>query len=160
PSIRVGLDRLDSLMNLVGELMIAYSRLEQRLSQLDRVGGLLGSSRTRLGRAARSFEAKHHDPRVSTDHGGGDGGSEPPAGPRATMAELFAELEFDRYDDFSILSRGLGELSEDIGEAQAQYAALLRAIREDTAQIRRLMTALRNDVTQSRMVQIGRLYAR
>src|SRR5690242_7503072 len=48
PSIRVPVERLDTLMNLVGELMIARSRLDQRLAQLDRVSELLLASRTRL----------------------------------------------------------------------------------------------------------------
>src|SRR6266508_371188 len=40
PSIRVGLDRLDALMNLVGELVIARSRLDQRVAQIERVNEL------------------------------------------------------------------------------------------------------------------------
>ena len=45
PSIRVNLDRLDSLMNLVGELVIARSRLDERLAQIERVNELLAFSR-------------------------------------------------------------------------------------------------------------------
>src|SRR5260370_159785 len=60
PSIRVAVERLDTLMNLVGELMIARSRLERRLGQLDQVNQLLLASRTRLGQVGRDFEFRPH----------------------------------------------------------------------------------------------------
>ncbi|HEV8437028.1 MAG TPA: response regulator [Methylomirabilota bacterium] len=163
PSIRVSLDRLDSLMNLVGELMIARSRLERRLAQLDRVGDLLLFSRSRMSRAVRDFEGKHHYPQLPAPRAGDGGGSGPPSRQPdglPPLAQLFAELEFDRYDDFNILARSLGEVSADVGELQTQHAALIRDIREDMAQIQRLTTALRKEVTRSRMVPIGRLFPR
>jgi chemosensory pili system protein ChpA (sensor histidine kinase/response regulator) len=160
PSIRVRLDRLDSLMNLVGELMIARSRLEQRLTQLDRVGESLLFSRSRMTRTVHDFEGKH-DHRHLSEARGPDrtAPGAAPADAAATMAELFAELEFDRYDDFSVLARSLVEMSADLGEVQAQHAALIRAVREDMAHIQRLTVALRQEVTRSRMVPIGRLFA-
>jgi chemosensory pili system protein ChpA (sensor histidine kinase/response regulator) len=162
PSIRVNLDRLDSLMSLVGELMIARSRLEQHLTQLDQVGGFLSFSRSRMTRTVRDFEREHHDPRLSPG-GTPDGDDTRPAGDAgglASLAELFAELEFDRYDTFNILARSLGEVSADIGEVQAQHAARLGTVREDVAHIRRLTEALRKDVALSRMVPVGRLFPR
>jgi len=165
PGIRVSLDRLDSLMNLVGELMIARSRLEQRLTELDRIGELLLFSRTRVARTIRDFERKHYDPQAAIVHGPGSNGvtTSPPGTPAksiASLTDLFAEAEFDRYDDFNIMARSLGEVSNDIGEAQAQHAVLLRAIQQDIAQIQRLTAALRKEVTRSRMVPIGRLFSR
>src|SRR5262249_58293851 len=64
PSIRVNLDRLDVLMNLVGELVISRSRLERRLAQFERVGALLGGSQSRMSRVVRDFEEKYFDPRI------------------------------------------------------------------------------------------------
>ena len=51
-------------MNLVGELMIARSRLDRRLAQLDQVSELLLASRTRLAQAGAtsSSDARAHDP--------------------------------------------------------------------------------------------------
>ncbi|HET8578767.1 MAG TPA: response regulator [Methylomirabilota bacterium] len=158
PSIRVSLDRLDALMNLVGELMIARSRLDRRLVQLDRVGELLLFSRSRMAQAVRDFEGKHHYPQLRGARGrGGDGA---PGGGMRDLADLFAELEFDRYDDFNILARSVAEMSADIAEVQQQHAGLLRTIRDDVAQIQRLTAALRKEVTRARMVPIGRLFPR
>jgi chemosensory pili system protein ChpA (sensor histidine kinase/response regulator) len=157
PSIRVPVERLDTLMNLVGELMIARSRLDRRLGQLDQVSDLLLASRTRLGEVGRDFEFRRQVPTMPH----ADRGTErDDAGELRDISDLFAELEFDRYDDISILARSVSEMSADVAEVQSQHAILLHDIREDTVQIQRLTAALRKEITRARMVPIGRLFAR
>ena len=160
PSIRVAVERLDALMNLVGELMIARSRLDRRLGQLEQVNQLLLASRTRLGQVGRDFEFRRHGsgmpPRALED----SGPERDDIGDLRDLSELFAELEFDRYDDVNILARSVAEMSADVGEVQAQHVALLRSIREDSAHVQRLTAALRKEITRARMVPIGRLFTR
>ena len=160
PSIRVPVERLDGLMNLVGELMIVRSRLDRRLAQLDQVSQLLLASRSRLGQVGRDFEFRRHTatraPRAS-DVGGSAGHD---LGALHDLSQLFADLEFDRYDDVNVLARSVAEMSADVGEVQSQHATLLRGIGEDTAQIQRLTAALRKEITRARMVPIGRLFTR
>ena len=156
PSIRVPVERLDTLMNLVGELMIARSRLDRRLAQLDQVSELLLASRTRLGQVGRDFEFRRQAPTLPRE----ERSDRDDAGAMRDISELFAELEFDRYDDISILARSVTEMSADVAEVQSQHAILLRSIREDTVQIQRLTAALRKEITRARMVPIGRLFAR
>jgi chemosensory pili system protein ChpA (sensor histidine kinase/response regulator) len=166
PSIRVPLDRLDSLMNMVGELVIARSRLDQRMGQVERVNELLLFSRSRMAQAVRDFEEKHRYTQLpSTPEGPAETGPEPsPTASEAPVAEpfskLFADLEFDRYDDFNIFARGVAEISADVSEIQAQLAGLIRGISEDTAHVHRLTGSLRAEVTRARMVPIGRLFSR
>jgi len=166
PSIRVPLDRLDSLMNMVGELVIARSRLDQRMGQVERVNELLLFSRSRMAQAVRDFEEKHRYTQLpSTPEAPAETELEPPPTPsEAPVAEpfskLFADLEFDRYDDFNIFARGVAEISADVSEIQAQLAGLIRGISEDTAQVHRLTGGLRAEVTRARMVPIGRLFSR
>ena len=155
PSIRVSVERLDALMNLVGELMIARSRLDRRLAQLDQVSELLLASRTRLGQVGRDFEFRRHAPTLPAALPERDD-----IGGLRDLSDLFAELEFDRYDDINILARSVAEMSADVAEVQSQHVALLRSIREDTAQIQRLTAALRKEITRARMVPIGRLFTR
>lgn len=163
-SIRVSVERLDSLMNLVGELVIARSRMDDHLTQLDRVGELLLWSRSRMAQAVQTFEGKHGYTQlaaVPAAHGSSGGAGAPPAEPHpGAVLHNFEELEFDRYDDFNILSRRVAEVSADVAEVQTQLAGLVRTIREDTAQVQRLTGRLRSDITRSRMVPIGRLFAR
>jgi chemosensory pili system protein ChpA (sensor histidine kinase/response regulator) len=168
PSIRVNLERLDSLMNLVGELVIARSRLDQRVAQIERVSELLAFSRGRMTQAVRDFEEKHRYTQLAppapipggetADEGRrapGEGGvAEPP------LSRLFAELEFDRYDDFNMFARNVDEISADVSEIQAQLTGLIRGVGEDTSHVQRLTQSLRAEVTRARMVPIGRLFAR
>ena len=153
PSIRVGLDRLDSLMNLVGELVIARSRLDQRFAQIEQVNELLAFSRSRMSQTVRDFEEKHRYTQLPAAM---------PASGGATEAgtDVFAELEFDRYDDFNIFARSVDEISADVSEIQGELAGIIRSIGEDTAQVHRLTGSLRHQVTLARMVPIGRLFAR
>lgn len=163
PRIQVELDRLDSIMALVGELLVARTRLDQRLLELERVDDVLQGNQARMSRVVRDFEGKHPYPPLAGsrphedsptsvfDLGGGEWHS---------ASELFAELEFDRYDDFNLLARRVEEISADLAEIQAQIAALLRTIRGDAAQIQRLSGRLRNEITRARMVPIGSLFSR
>ncbi|MEX2224515.1 MAG: Hpt domain-containing protein [Candidatus Rokuibacteriota bacterium] len=157
PSIRVPVERLDTLMNLVGELMIVRSRLDRRLAQLDQVSELLLASSTRLGQVGRDFEFRRQAPALPSN---GYRFERADAGEMRDISELFAELEFDRYDDVSILARSVTEMSADVAEVRSQHVTLLRSIREDSVQLQRLTTALRKEVARARMVPIGRLFAR
>lgn len=161
-SVRVPVDRLDSLMNLVGELVIARSRMDDHLGELDRVGDLLLWSRSRMAEAVRTFEGKYEYtavPAMSGARAGGGTGT-PPAAGGGGFAHDFEELEFDRYDDFNILARRVAEVSADVAEVQAQLLGLVRAVRDDAAQVQRLTWGLRGEITRARMVRIGTLFAR
>jgi chemosensory pili system protein ChpA (sensor histidine kinase/response regulator) len=159
PSIRVAIERLDTLLNLVGELMIARSRLDRRLAQLDQVNELLLASRSRLGQVGRDFEFRRHVP-TRSPRKSGPGRDREDVGDLRDLSELFAELEFDRYDDVNVLARSVTEMSADLAEVQSQHAVLLRSIRDDSAQVQRLTAALRKEITRARMVPIGRLFTR
>jgi chemosensory pili system protein ChpA (sensor histidine kinase/response regulator) len=150
-TIRVAIDRLDGLMNLVGELVTARSRLEQRLNDFERAVELLGLSRSRMGRIADVFERKYANPRMAPT---------PPAAVASDLIQRFGELEFDRYDDFAILARSAAELSNDLTEVEGQLHGLVRSIRDDAGRVQRLAGDLRAEITRVRMVPVGRLFAR
>jgi chemosensory pili system protein ChpA (sensor histidine kinase/response regulator) len=57
--IRVSRDRLERLLNLVGELVIDRGRLEQRLRTLDQLATQVLANKNRLTDAVRTFEDKH-----------------------------------------------------------------------------------------------------
>src|SRR5688500_4406719 len=62
PTIRVNLERLDALMDLIGELVTGRSRVDRRLEQLERVSSSLFSSRARLSQAVSEFERRQLGP--------------------------------------------------------------------------------------------------
>ena len=156
PSIRVSLDRLDALMNLVGELVITRSRLERHLAQLEQAGELLSFTQSRMTQTVAEFESKYADRPAPPARPHGGGSHEPGASP---IGEFFDELEFDRYDDFNLLARRVGEISSDLTEIQHELTGLVRVVREDAGGVQRLSGELRGQITRARMVPVGRLFA-
>src|SRR5207302_3671264 len=153
-TIRVNLERLDSLMDLVGEVVIGRERVDRRLDEVDRLSASLLASRARLAQYVADYERREFDPRRSM----------PVAKPAPTVglsvAELFAELEFDRYDDAGIFARTVAEIAADIAELQSELTAVSRALRDDIAHVHRITGALRSEIGRARLVPIGSLFGR
>ena len=63
----------------------------------------------------------------------------------------------DRYDDFSILSRSLTEISADITEVLTQLDGFVRRVDSDIDEFTKLAHRLQDEITQARMVPIGNL---
>jgi chemosensory pili system protein ChpA (sensor histidine kinase/response regulator) len=156
PSIRVSLDRLDALMNLVGELVITRSRLERHLIQLEHAGELLSFTQSRMTQTVAEFESKYANRPLPSAEATGHDRSAASAVP---LGDVFAELEFDRYDGFNLLARRVGEISSDLTEIQLQLGGLVRVVREDAGGVQRLSGELRGQITRARMVPVGRLFA-
>jgi chemosensory pili system protein ChpA (sensor histidine kinase/response regulator) len=155
PSIRVSLDRLDALMNLVGELVVTRSRLERHLTQLEQAGELLSFTQSRMTQTVSEFESKYANLALPP----ADGGPSSADAAAVVLGDVFAELEFDRYDDFNLLARRVGEISSDLTEIQLQLGGLVRVVREDAGGVQRLSGELRGQITRARMVPVGRLFA-
>ena len=59
------------------------------------------------------------------------------AGVARSSAFEFSELEFDKYDDFNVLTRTLVELAADAGEIVEQLGDMIDAIAERAVRSRR-----------------------
>src|SRR5436190_19417290 len=146
-------------MDLVGELLVARRRLDRRLSELDRVGEVLVASRARMERAVADFEREHGRllgptapaPAAATSRVGGDG---------MVFRDLFAELEFDRYDDLGLIMRSVGEISADVSEAQSELSGLAGSARNELGELQRLGGLLRQEISRTRLVPVGPLLSR
>jgi chemosensory pili system protein ChpA (sensor histidine kinase/response regulator) len=74
------------------------------------------------------------------------------------VAQDFFELEFDRYDDFNLLSRKLTEISNDTNEIMTELAGFFDSFELDTARISTITTHLQDEITLARMVEVDRLF--
>jgi chemosensory pili system protein ChpA (sensor histidine kinase/response regulator) len=160
-TIRVNLERLDALMDLVGELITGRSRVDRRLEALDRISTSLFASRARLAHAVTEFERRQLEPRRAapgTTAAADRPGSLAQSG--LSVSEMFAELEFDRYDDAGIFARSIAEITSDIAELQAELVAVNRALRDDAAHVHRLTNAVRGEIGRARLVPVGNLFTR
>lgn len=152
--IRVSRDRLERLLNLVGELVIGRGRLEQRLRVLEQLSMQVLACKSRLVEAVHSFEEKHAFtlPASST--------AADAAGPAFPGLSDFGSLEFDKYDDFNILARRISEVTADISESMSQLSGSIRRSHDDMSQLQQLTLAMRDEIARARMVPIGSPFTR
>ena len=166
-SVRIALERLDRMMNAVGELVINRTRMLGRVAELERLADVLNFSKARMQDKVAEFQEKHEfsrihsapTPRPADDFPLRSGYSSYSHSFDHSLAE-FSELEMDRYDDFNILSRSLTEISADITEVLTQLDGFVRRVDGDIDEFTKLAHRLQDEITQARMVPIGNLYTR
>jgi chemosensory pili system protein ChpA (sensor histidine kinase/response regulator) len=168
-SVRISLERLDRMMNAVGELVINRTRMLGRLSELAKLVEILSFSKRRLSGKVGDFQEKHEFNRVGAAR---TFGSHPPQMDtfRGTLGNMpaimsndlleFSDLEMDRYDDFNILSRSLTEISADVTEVLTQLEGFMGRVDSDIDEFTKLAHHLQDEITAARMVPIGNLYTR
>ncbi len=153
--IRVSRDRLERLLNLVGELVIDRGRLEQRLRTLDQLATQVLANKNRLTDAVRTFEDKHtfsFQPAPASQ-----GEDVPQAFPGSGD---FGSLEFDTYDDFNILARRISEVTADITESMSQLSGSIHRAQDDMGSLQQLTLGMRDEIARARMVPIGTPFTR
>jgi chemosensory pili system protein ChpA (sensor histidine kinase/response regulator) len=165
-SVRIALERLDRMMNAVGELVINRTRMLGRVAELERLADVLNFSKGRMQDKVSEFQEKHEFSRIhsvpsppSDNFPLRPGYSNYSHSFDHSLAE-FSELEMDRYDDFNILSRSLTEISADITEVLTQLDGFVRRVDGDIDEFTKLAHRLQDEITQARMVPIGNLYTR
>ncbi len=166
-SVRIALERLDRMMNTVGELVINRTRMVGRVAELEKLVETLGFSKERLQGKVGEFQDKYEFNRISSSRLAGPwNASKTPqmltsaaAGDRSFLSE-FSELEMDRYDDFNILSRSMAEISADVNEVLSQLEGFIGRVEGDIDEFTKLAHHLQDEFTAARMVPIGTLYSR
>ena len=160
--IRVSRDRLERLLNLVGELVIGRGRLEQRLQVLEQLSQQVLACKGRLMDSVRSFEEKHTFTLPSSGANSADGAKSGSAVGAAGFTGLsdFGSLEFDKYDDFNILARRISEVTADISESMTQLSGSIRRSHEDMSQLQQLTLGMRDEIARARMVPVGTPFTR
>ncbi|HXZ19867.1 MAG TPA: hybrid sensor histidine kinase/response regulator [Candidatus Acidoferrales bacterium] len=175
-SVRIALDRLDRMMNAVGELVINRTRMVGHMAELEKLVEVLNFSKSRLVGKIDDFQEKHEfqllkrGSHAAGPFGNGNGSNGKSASGngaaaaardiRANGTEEFSDLEMDRYDDFNILSRSLTEISADVNEVLSQLDGFLGRVEGDIGEFTKLAHNLQDEITQARMVPIGNLSTR
>ena len=146
--IRVNIERLDNLMNLVGEMIVNRNRLARQVDFIKTLREELAFSQGRLLHEIKQFEEKYE---YTLNYG-------VPGSQVAEPSSDFMELEFDRYDDFNLLSRKLTEITNDTNEIMMELAGFFDSFELDTTRIATITTNLQDEITMARMVEVDRLY--
>ncbi len=166
-SVRIALERLDRMMNAVGELVINRTRMLGRVAELERLADVLNFSKARMQDKVAEFQEKYEFSRIHTVPTPKPADNFPLRSGYSSYSHTFdhslaefSELEMDRYDDFNILSRSLTEISADITEVLTQLDGFVRRVDGDIDEFTKLAHRLQDEITQARMVPIGNLYTR
>ncbi len=170
-SIRITSQRLDALMNLIGELVVNRTRLDKKIVDIARLQEELNFCKARLLDAIGGFQERFEYSRRQKRWTGGRGASDlkalglvenaPGFNPATSpVPGDFSELEFDRYDDFNILARSLIEIGNDTSEIISQLDLLFGSFSEESGQFNKTTTELQNEVTRVRMVPLTFLFRR
>jgi chemosensory pili system protein ChpA (sensor histidine kinase/response regulator) len=166
-SVRIALERLDRMMNAVGELVINRTRMLGRVAELERLADVLNFSKARMQDKVAEFQEKYEFGRIHSTPAPKPSDSFPLRSGYSSYSHTFdhslaefSELEMDRYDDFNILSRSLTEISADITEVLTQLDGFVRRVDGDIDEFTKLAHRLQDEITQARMVPIGNLYTR
>jgi chemosensory pili system protein ChpA (sensor histidine kinase/response regulator) len=72
----------------------------------------------------------------------------------------FGSLELDKYDDYNILARRIGEVTADISESMSQLDGSIQRAHDDMSQLQQLTLLMRDEIARARMVPIGTPFTR
>jgi chemosensory pili system protein ChpA (sensor histidine kinase/response regulator) len=159
-TLRVGLEKIENLLDLSGETVIARMRFERLLGRYRTLTDQLEGTRSRFDRTASEFVDRYLNPRLSSGQTDNPSETGPTIGRGLSASEMFSELEFDQYDDLNILARSIGEMASDLGEVQSQLFQLTDRFKLEVQDLEKLTRTVRTEVGRMRLVPIGRLMTR
>ena len=147
--VRVRGDRLDTLLNRVGELVTSRTRMDDLLSRVHELCDKMRLAKLRLDESIDVFH------RVGSTHGANQ--SSPESGrdrPRS------GDPGDDRDGDFNVLTAALVELAGETSEKMDQLQTWTGALAEEGRQIARIGSSLQRTVTSMRLQAVESLFRR
>ena len=163
--LRVPIERLDSLVRMVSELIINRTAFEQRMSDFVHVVGEMQLTIERLRHVSQEMDSRYG----VTALGGrglrnakGDGASltGPGFNPVKSRLDEFDALEFDRYTEFHLLSRSLAEGTNDINTVGGELRNLIGDFDALLTRQGRLSRDAQDRLMRIRMVPLATLSTR
>ncbi len=154
-TLRVSMDRMDELVNLAGELIIATSAFDQQMETFTAAVRELELARDRLRDIAREmemgFEVKalaHLDGRRAVAAGGG------------AVYEEFDDLELDRYSELNRIIRSLNESVIDVGAINTHLSGIYSEFDGRLTRQRVLLSELQDRMMRVRMTPMSTITSR
>lgn len=148
-TFRVGMEKLDDLVNLASEQIIALSAFDRKLDAFMGTVSELDLSRARLRETSRSLQVGYEVKAI--------------AKPGAALAEAgdgdpfgdFDSLELDRYSEFNLMLRDLAESAVDIGEIYSVMQTLHSDFEGYVTRQRVLLSELQGKLMHIRMAPMS-----
>jgi chemotaxis protein histidine kinase CheA/CheY-like chemotaxis protein len=169
-TMRVDVRHLDSLNNLVGELVVNRNLLEQdqerlqqfinnllhQVQQLSEVSQRMRDQYDRSLLESSLMAGRTKNQSVSFDdisrEFGDDGDDD-----ESNVSDGFEGIEFDRYNTFHILSQEIIELIVRVRESASDIQFVVTETEQVTRQLGTITTQIQDDLKQSRMVPFAQI---
>jgi chemotaxis protein histidine kinase CheA/ActR/RegA family two-component response regulator len=165
-TMKVDVKHLDSLNNLVGELVVNRNLLEQDQEKLQQFIGNLLFKVQQLGDVAQRMRDQYDRSLLETSimasrpksfaasaMVGGYAGSDH----NGTVTETFEDIEFDRYNSFHILSQEIIELVVRVRESASDIEFVVDETEQVSRQLGTITTQIQDDLKQVRMVPFAQI---
>ncbi|MEE9523593.1 MAG: hybrid sensor histidine kinase/response regulator, partial [Thermodesulfovibrionales bacterium] len=150
--VRIDIENVEQLMNLMGELTIIKNFLVTQVTDVNIFRDEISFAGRRLISEVTNFserysysipdkaedKVKYIDPLLSEFH----------------------ELEFDKYDELNLFARKLHEITDDFNEALKSLSEFFDSLSTRITTMDRLINDSKELISESRMVTIGKLYQR
>ncbi|PNX51275.1 MAG: hypothetical protein BV458_11750 [Thermoplasmata archaeon M9B2D] len=146
--VRIHVDTIEQIMNLIGELTIVKNYLMTQIKSADTIRDEITFAGRRLVSEVSSFgdrysysipdKVKYIDPLLSEFH----------------------ELEFDRYDELNLFARKLQEITDDINESMKSLSEFFSSLTSRINYMDKLIIQSKEQISEARMIDLGRLYQR
>jgi chemosensory pili system protein ChpA (sensor histidine kinase/response regulator) len=146
--IRLGTDKLENMMNLLGEITVAKTHLVNQLTVMQRMKEEIEFAGHRLLREVGSF-ADRYAYAMPERIVAGD-----------SLVHDFEELEFDRYDELNLFSRKLQEITSDIGEGLRGLSGFLGGFTSEVEGLDRMVVTMKERLSDARTVRVENLFQR
>ncbi|MGE0086382.1 MAG: Hpt domain-containing protein [Desulfococcaceae bacterium] len=157
-TLRVGTEKVDELVNLIGELMIAAGAFDQQMSIFAEAIHELERSRERVREIARNMELEYEvralggltSRPVHSRRSGTAGTDEPEFGD-------FDSLELDRYSELSLIIRTLNESAIDVSAIFSRLSNLHSDFDGHLNRQRVLLSEVQDKMMRIRMIPMSAL---
>ena len=159
-TLRVGTERVDSLVNLAGELIIVASAFDQKFGIFTDGLSELEMARNRIREIARNMEVGYEVKALTGLRPGRQG--QPPSGEAVAHEALphledFDSLELDRYSELSLIIRTLNESAIDLSAIYSRLSGLGSEFEGHFNRQQVLLSELQDKVMQIRMLPMSGL---
>ncbi len=163
-TVRVDVKYLDSLNNLVGELVVNRNLLEQDQERLQNSMYILQQRVQQLGDVSQRMRDQFDRSLLESSLMVGRSRNQyfsqlarEGSGEAQSITAQFEDIEFDRYNAFHVLSQEIIELIVRIKESAADIGYLVAETEQVTRELGRIATQVQDDLKQSRMVPFANL---
>jgi len=155
-TLRVDMNRVDELVNLTGELIIASSGFDQNMEVFLEAVNELELSRNRLKEIAREMELSYEV--KALEQLGSALNLTVADGEKALHQKEFADfdtLELDRYSELNLIIRSLNESSIDVGSIQIQLTNVCSDFDGHLNRQRVILSELQDKMMRMRMTPMS-----